>query len=316
MLVLALVTSTAALTPWRIVNRTGLQTTQRNLRVFTCQGLYSRNESTAVYTINSANDLWWLQATGGAGTILPGYKCMTEAHFLATCLITFPRFIRYNATAQQELLPLMSTIAGVLDAIPLEDDAIQVFAAPAQATCVFDAVTAFAGLAAAEATALVFDRWGNLTTGVAKSNPGWRWDSTIRDTFRPTLSGSPESRLVDYVVKRKLFNFFLKDGCIPFTKEHALLERMLANSPWRKPLVVFGYDNTHPLFGGDLFEAETTCSKEHSMGQVASAGVTNLAYFSSGQTRRSSTTHRKCTSRSWWAMGTTLTTSRAAARAG
>ena len=36
-----------------------------------------------------------------------------------------------------------------------------------------------------------------------------------------------------------------------------------------------GYKHTLP------FEAETTCVKEHNMGQIASDGVNNMAYYSS-----------------------------------
>eukprot|EP00658_Telonema_sp_P-2_P022878 TRINITY_DN19164_c0_g1_i7.p1 TRINITY_DN19164_c0_g1~~TRINITY_DN19164_c0_g1_i7.p1 ORF type:complete len:353 (-),score=68.75 TRINITY_DN19164_c0_g1_i7:426-1484(-) len=41
-----------------------------------------------------------------------------------------------------------------------------------------------------------------------------------------------------------------------------------------------GYNNAHPVFGGDLFEAETGCTKQHNMGQVATDGVNNLAFWS------------------------------------
>ena len=37
---------------------------------------------------------------------------------------------------------------------------------------------------------------------------------------------------------------------------------------WPRPITVFGYDDTFAV-AGDLFEAETTCVKEHNMGQVS-----------------------------------------------
>ena len=105
----------SALTPWLIVNRTiGHQSTQHDLREFACQGLFSRNESTAVYVLNSGNDLWWLQSTGGAGSVLPPDKTVTEDQFLTMCLSKYNSYVRYNATAQKELLPLFSTIAGAV----------------------------------------------------------------------------------------------------------------------------------------------------------------------------------------------------------
>ena len=39
-----------------------------------------------------------------------------------------------------------------------------------------------------------------------------------------------------------------------------------------------GYDNSWPV-SGDLFEAETSCTRQHNMGQVASEGVNNLSFF-------------------------------------
>ena len=89
-----------------------------------------------------------------------------------------------------------------------------------------------------------------------------------------------DSRFVDYSVKEKMFTFFEVDGCIPGTAEHALLEEIVNNNPWPKPIAVYGYDDTWGLKWGDIFEAETTCVKERNMGQVASTGVSNLGFFS------------------------------------
>ena len=49
----------------------------------------------------------------------------------------------------------------------------------------------------------VYNHWGTMTTGLAKLNPGWRWDSKIKDQFAPTLSGAPSTELVDYAVKER-----------------------------------------------------------------------------------------------------------------
>ena len=37
----------------------------QELAVYVCQGLYSRDPASAVYTAGNANDEWWLSATGG-----------------------------------------------------------------------------------------------------------------------------------------------------------------------------------------------------------------------------------------------------------
>ena len=61
--------------------------------------------------------------------------------------------------------------------------------------------------------------------------------------------------LVGYIVKERLFNFFLNLGCVPLTDDHALTERIATSNGWRRPIVVYGYDDTIAL-AGDLFEAE------------------------------------------------------------
>ena len=94
------------------------------------------------------------------------------------------------------------------------------------------------------------------------------------------LCSVPDLSLTDYIVSARLFNFYLVNGCIPGTEEHAFVARMAASNPWPSPIPVYGYDDTWPLFGGDLFEAETTCFPSHNAGQVATTGVNNLAFFS------------------------------------
>merc|ERR1719473_904012 len=108
---------------------------------------------------------------------------------------------------------------------------------------------------------------------MAKQNPGL--DVHGEHKIRPPLTGAPNPLLVDFLVKNKFFNFFLNLGCVPFTDDHALMEKIATTNPWPRPLVVWGYDDTMS-FAGDLFEAETDCVKEHNMGQVASDGCSNL----------------------------------------
>lgn len=72
-------------------------------------------------------------------------------------------------------------------------------------------------------------------------------------------------KLMDYIVKERMFSFFLVDGCIPGTNEHQLTKRIVENNPWPRPITVYGYDDTWGLMG-DPFEAETTCVPEHNMG--------------------------------------------------
>ena len=149
---------------------------------------------------------------------------------------------------------------------------------------------------------------------MAKLNPGF--DVHGDHKISPPLTKDPHVKLTDYIVKERLFNFWfatlrgsnqpsrsqlalrrgaaiirarhplsdarcpfrLEQGCIPLTKEHALMAKMVVDNPWPRPIVVYGYDDTLAL-AGDLFEAETDCVSQHNLGQVASL-VNNLAFWS------------------------------------
>jgi len=139
-----------------------------------------------------------------------------------------------------------------------------------------DARSALDGFSSLTATEWVFDRYANLTTTMSKLNPGF--DVHGDHKLNPPLTKAPHVKLTDYIVKQRLFNFWLENGCIPLTKEHSLMSRMVTENPWPKPITVYGYDDTLAL-AGDLFEAETDCVSQHNLGQVASL-VNNLAYWS------------------------------------
>ena len=54
---------------------------------------------------------------------------------------------------------------------------------------------------------------------------------------------------------------------------------MSADTPWKKPVEVYGYNDAVNIFGGSVFEAETNCIQEHNMGQVPSSGQNNFSFF-------------------------------------
>merc|ERR1712178_266283 len=110
----------------------------------------------------------------------------------------------------------------------------------------FDALTKFKGFSALDATSYMYDNYVHLTTTMAKMNPGL---DVHHHEINPPLTGSIDPGLIDYIVKERLFNFFLYNGCIPFTKEHDLMEKMVQNNPWPKPIVVYGYDDSYGIEG-------------------------------------------------------------------
>ena len=93
-------------------------------------------------------------------------------------------------------------------------------------------------------------------SGFAKMDPGYDTSHLLR----PPLLGRAYLGLADFIVQRRLFNFFLAEGCIPFTHEHALMSRLVSEAPaaWPRQLSVWGYDDSvpgtcgrRPLRGGD-----------------------------------------------------------------
>lgn len=245
------------------------------LAVLTCSGLFSRSPTLAglAYTLMRPEDFTWLPIVE---PIPP--SPISIADFMGKCLSTpglVKGRIRYSFKQQQVVVPNLITLAGVLDAVPLEDDSPYL---PPGFPVAFDSLELWSNFTSLQATQFMYTNHVNVTTTMSKMNPGL---DVHGFPFNPPLTLLPDLSLTDYIVSARLFNFFLVDGCIPGTPEHALMEEMSQNNPWPRPIAVLGYDDTLPLFGGDTFEAETNCVKGHNMGQIASTGVNNLAYFSS-----------------------------------
>lgn len=268
----ALTASVIAAPPPLVVDLSGATSVATVFAVQVCAGLMNRDMSgQGVYTLMHAEDYSWLSLLEPDAA-----PAVSAPSFLATCFSSGASrgYIRYNFSAQQEVVPNLATLAALLDSVPLEDDSPFL---PTAGSLVFDAVVAWDGFRALNATEFMFTRFANATTTLAKMNPGW----DVHDApFGPwSLKYEPDLSLVDWIVKRRLFNFFLLEGCIPGTAEHALMETIATANLWPRPIAVWGYDDTFSV-AGDIFEAETTCVSEHNMGQIASVGVNNLAYFS------------------------------------
>jgi hypothetical protein len=278
-LAVALTAAAPATTVYVVDLTTGAPPPATVLAVQACSGLANR-AGNASYVLLNDRDAGWLArlAPPGATTV----PLSPEAFVTGTCLLSLKaRAVRYNYTAQQALVPLLLTAAGVLDAVPLEDGSPLVAPGTPPPAVAFDAVAAWPapGTTPLAATAFAYDAWGNATSTASKMNPGY--DTTVQP-YPPPLSGQPDLSLGDYIVSARLFNFYLLDGCLPGTPENAWMEGVAARPPpgWPAPIAVWGYDDTWPVAGGDTFEAETLCVGTHNMGQVASSGVTNLAFLS------------------------------------
>jgi hypothetical protein len=252
-----------------------------------CSGLYNRDASadaTTVYSlVSEPYSSQWLADIEG---VLSPEITPTE-DFINSCLGNqklVQGFILYDYATQQALLPNLVTLAAVLDAVPLEAaDAALILGAGAGAeppVMVFDATAAWAGFTPLQATEYMFVGHVSETSTLAFMNPGY---DNAADPSSPPLSLAPRLKLVDYLVKERLFTIYLNDACVPNTDEHTFMSALVSHNPWPSPIPVYGYNDAYPL-AGDIFEAETGCTPEHNMGQVASIDSFNLAYWSRKET--------------------------------
>ncbi|CAB9531840.1 expressed unknown protein (Partial), partial [Seminavis robusta] len=255
------------------------------ISVLSCIGLFNRNESIAgaAFPVWYQYDLDWLAAIEHIQD--PTYTKTWD--FLVECLTTVARgrYIAYKFRPQQKLVPNIITLAGVLDAIPLTMDSnitTALLAKVTNATMVLDAEKEFDGFSAYDATKYVYENYANLTTTLCKLDPGYDFSHPHLD---PPCNGHPASGSVDYVVKERLFNFYLVEGCIAHTKENALVAEMTQHDnpktkQWPQPIAVLGYDDVHIGHSFDPWEAQTSCVKNHNMGGVCTDWATGLSFWS------------------------------------
>ena len=256
-----------------VIDITGLPVPVR-VSVQVCSGLFNRNSSVHgdVYIIEDQKDKVWLNDLyhGEINT-------MDDQVFIKKCFNSklVGGYLNYNYLEQRLILPQLITIAGVMNIIPID---ITIFDSKLieNITLKFDAPTILQNATLYSSSLYIYNNYFNSTKGISKMDPGL---DLHNHPLNPPLIGTINTALIDFIVKEKLFNFFLNYGCIAGTKEHKLMEDIVKNNNWEKPINVYGYDDTFQL-GGNLFEAETNCVKEHNMGQIATTGVTNLAYFS------------------------------------
>ncbi len=238
------------------------------LAVQACAGLYNRKQGGSVYTRMKEKDYRWLEELD----LEPG-EVTNATRFLEACVTEFSKCVRYSYSAQQELLPNILTVGGVLGAVPLDEGT-----AVACDNVVFDAIVEFAERDTPYlATKYVYDAYVDDTTGLAMLNPGYDpHDSRVWD---PEMTGDMKPSLVDFVFSEKLFVLFLINGCIDPTPENALLSDIANSNPWPNPIGVYGYADSWMVFGGYVFEAQTRCLKSRNMGAIPTK-TNNLSFFS------------------------------------
>ena len=162
-----------------------------------CVGLRNRHTAASAFLLRdlspSGIDRTWLRNVYNT-TVLPPLEAPAE--FLEVVSeAAAGRYIKYSATAQQALLPSITTLAGVQGQCPDAGARLPITAK----TLAFDATTVFASFSALEATRYVYERYVNETTGLAKMNPGYEKQSG-KHIINPSISSTPRQSSHDYIV--------------------------------------------------------------------------------------------------------------------
>lgn len=237
-----------------------------------CAGLWNRKYGGSVFTQMDGKDLAWMEELG-----LKPDSTLNVEEFLDLSKTEFPRHVRYSHARQQTLLPNILTVGAVLEAVPVAEEMEAQWG-----DCAFDATAVFSALNTPYlATKYVYENHVNGTTGLAMLNPGY--DTRAKRVWNPGLAGDMNPVMIDFVFSEKLFVMFLVNSCVNFTWEHDLLNEIVSNNPWSKPIGVYGYANNWMVFGGYLFEAQTLCSDSRNMGAIPTE-TNNLSFFSTRRT--------------------------------
>ena len=59
-------------------------------------------------------------------------------------------------------------------------------------------------------------------------NPGWKQPDDLHPIDHELVK-DPDVGLADYIIKEKIFNFFLYTGCVPLMEAHFLMSRMVTD---------------------------------------------------------------------------------------
>lgn len=233
-----------------------------------CAGLANRKSGGSVFMNMSEKDTYWLEQLS-----LEPAAVMSADDFVAACMTEFPRCVRYSYAEQQALLPNILTISAALEAIPVAMET----GLPCE-NIVFDATAELKDYDTPYlATKYVYENFVNETTGLAMLNPGY--PTSGEEVWYPEIRGDMNPAMIDFVFSERLFAIFLVNGCIMCTEEHGLMNEIVRENPWPRPIGVYGYANYWMVFGGYVFEAQTLCAASRNMGAIPTE-VNNLSFFS------------------------------------
>jgi hypothetical protein len=123
------------------------------------------------------NDRDWLQRVYNFTWNADDYPFTAAPDFLNSCLTAsgVDGYILYSYSAQQALVPMIATAAGVLNAVPLDVDTQLGLLEGVPAALVMDFTEEWGGFSPLDATRYCYEKYIGETTGMAKQNPGYAY---------------------------------------------------------------------------------------------------------------------------------------------
>jgi hypothetical protein len=250
----SLLNSAQASPPQYVLDLTPADVNIRNkINVQICSGLMNRDErdTGGVYTLmDEPYDSDWLADAEG----VTDPELTSIDSFLSTCASMkdlVKGYILYDYASQQVLVPNLITMASIMDALLLESSDPMTSSLP----LLFDSITTWKGYNAVNSTAYMYENHIDATSTLAWMNPGY---DQHQDPKNPPLTRDLNPKLIDYIVKTRIFNFYMNDACIKGTDDYELMSQIVVNNPWaRSPLPPsppsppwltrpFSHPQTHP----------------------------------------------------------------------
>jgi GxGYxYP putative glycoside hydrolase C-terminal domain len=205
-------------------------------------GIQNRYQPTS-YTIESEHDMYWLN------------NLTIEKHNVSPNIF-LKKFLYKRRTILYKngnYLPSVMTLGSIHNLIPVDE----ILHIKYNTTLVVDSIM-----------------WKSQKEGVSEALKWINYTTTLAIQSSTEIN---KGNLVDWIMSEKLFTFYVKDQCIPFTNENRLFKKVIAQSKWPTPISVYGYNFQNKIFGAYPWEAETSCIK--SLGQIASNSASNLSFF-------------------------------------
>jgi hypothetical protein len=206
-----------------------------------------------VYTLMNQYDYEWIEDIDG----ITDPETTDVDRFVDTCLRKTASYIVYNYATQQALIPSLITLAAVMNAPLVEASYI----VPDNSVQIYNAAEQWSGFTPLQATQYVYENYINSTTTLAWMNPGY--DNAAKPS-NPPLTKDPHLGLTDFVVKERIFTFYLNNACIPKTDESDFMFQMTTSNPWPRYLQTHSTSNRIyicGMCGAGLFQCMgiTTC---------------------------------------------------------